>query len=324
LDDRSLSGTGYDLRGMKRHIIELDGPLHYADFGGAGRTAVLVHGLGGNMLNWAALGPLLAERMRVVAPDLAGFGRTPPAGRSSSIAANRALLDRFLEAISGEPVILFGNSMGGLIAILEASAHPEKVAALVLVDPALPRANGARPDPLVVASFASYAVPGIGERFVAARARALGAEGLVRETLRMCNTDPTRVPPEIVDAHIELARERLETMPWANKAFLEAARSLLGILARKRIFRETANRITSPTLIIHGSRDRLVPVAAARQAVAERPDWTLEVLEGIGHTPQLEAPEAVHERASRWLDDLGLLAEESPATAPRRDRASSP
>src|SRR5206468_6204072 len=115
------------------------------------------------------------------------------------------------------------------------------------------------------------------------------------ETLRLCNVDPTRIAPEIVEAHVEVARERLDRMPWANKAFLEAARSLMSILARKRAFQEMARHTTVPTLVIHGSRDRLVPVAAAREAVAVRPDWTLEVLEGAGHTPQLKAPAKVFE-----------------------------
>lgn len=300
---------------MKHATIELDGPLSFADFGGGGRTIVLVHGLGGSMLNWAALGPRLAQRARVVAPDLAGFGRTPLAGRSSSVAANRALLDRFVDHIAPDPVVLCGNSMGGLLSIMQAAAHPEKVAALVLIDPALPRANGARPDPLVIASFASYAIPGFGERFVAARARALGPEGLVRETMRLCNADPARIAPEIVQAHVELARERLESMPWANKAFLEAARSLLSVLARKRAFRSLMATITPPALIIHGDRDRLVPVAAAREAAEACPHWSLEILEGVGHTPQLEVPGMVSEIVTGWLDDLGLLGEPDAAHA---------
>ncbi|MCA1831423.1 MAG: alpha/beta fold hydrolase [Actinomycetota bacterium] len=292
---------------MENKVIDLDGPLTYADFGGEGRTIVLVHGLGGSSVNWMSLAPLLARRAHVIAPDMAGFGRTPPEGRPSTIVANRALLDRFIDTVSDEPVVLFGNSMGGLLSIMEASAHSEKVAGLVLIDPALPRSSGARPDPLVVAAFASYAIPGVGERFVRARQRRFGPEGMVRETLQLCNYDPSVIPQEIVDAHVKLARERVEEMPWSNKAFLEAARSLLSILARKRAFIEMTRRITSPVLIIHGDKDRLVPVAAAREAVEACPHWVLEVLPNIGHTPQLEAPERVADIATRWLDELGLL-----------------
>ncbi len=298
---------------MKSHVIDLDGPLHYADYGGEGQPLVLVHGLGGHHLNWLGVAPRLAERARVVAPDLAGFGRTPPSGRSSSIRANRVLLDRFIDELFDEPVILVGNSMGGLISLMQTALRPDKVAGLVLVDPALPRTKGARPDALVIAAFASYGVPGIGERFVRERARRLGPEGLVRETLRICTVDPSRVPQHVYEAHVELSRERLTTMDWAHERYLEAARSLLGVLARKSTYHAMVRQVRAPTLMIHGARDRLVPLAAAYETHAVRPDWVLEVFDDIGHTPQLEAPERFVETVSRWLDDMDLLTETSTA-----------
>ena len=125
----------------------------------------------------------------MLAPDLAGFGRTPLAGRSSGVGANRALLDRFLGASCAEPAVLVGNSMGGLIALMEASLRPDKVAALVLVGPAQPRPLLAAVDWMVVATFAAYAMPLVGESFVRWRARLLGPEGVVRQTLALCCVD---------------------------------------------------------------------------------------------------------------------------------------
>ena len=52
--------------------------------------------------------------------------------------ANQQLLHRFLTEVTGVPVVLVGNSMGGLITVLQAAEHPEKVAGAALVDPALP------------------------------------------------------------------------------------------------------------------------------------------------------------------------------------------
>lgn len=291
---------------MISRTIDLDGPLHYADFEGEGQTIVCVHGLGGSHLNWAAVAPGLAQNARVVAPDLAGFGRSPLAGRSAAIRANRALLDRFIDTVSTDPVVLIGNSMGGMLSMMQAALRPEKISALILVDPALPRASGVRPDPLVAATFAAYAVPGVGEQFLRRRAKVLGPEGLVRETMRMCCVDPSRVPRDVFEAHVELARERMETMPWASKAFLEAARSLLGILARRRTYQEMMREVRAPTLIVQGARDRLVPLSAAKEALALRPDWSLAVFDDVGHTPQLEAPGRFIQTVSGWLADLGL------------------
>jgi pimeloyl-ACP methyl ester carboxylesterase len=287
--------------------IDLDGPLHYADFGGEGPAIVLVHGLGGSHSNWLAVAPQLAERARVLAPDLAGFGLTAPAGRSASVTANRALLDRFIAEVIGGPAILVGNSMGGLISIMQAAQRPDATAGLVLVDPALPRASGGFPDAEIVAAFAAYALPGLGERFVARRARTLGPEGVVRDTMRRCTVDPSRVPPDVVDAMIEVARKRME-FDWAVPAFLEAARSLLRVLALRARFDAMIQAITAPTLIVHGASDRLVPLVSARRIATMRPDWTFEVFEDIGHVPQLEAPDRFVEVVSTWLDGAGRAA----------------
>src|ERR1043166_8098091 len=119
---------------------DLDGPVHYLGFGGPsdGPVVVCVHGLGGSAVNWSALAPLLTNRFRVLAPDLAGHGLTESAGRGTSVAANRELLHRFIGQLAPGPVILMGNSMGGMIALLEAGAAPDAVAGLILLDPALP------------------------------------------------------------------------------------------------------------------------------------------------------------------------------------------
>ncbi|MGH2650982.1 MAG: alpha/beta fold hydrolase, partial [Actinomycetota bacterium] len=166
---------------MESRTVDLGGPVHYIDFGGDGPALVLVHGLGGSHPNWLAVGPRLAERCRVFAPDLVGFGRTPPAGRPMNLQGHRDLIERFLDEVVGGPAILVGNSTGGVLSIIEAVAAPEKVAGLVLLDPALPRGPGARPDGVVVGAFAAYAVPGVGERFVRLRRKQLGPEGIFRE-----------------------------------------------------------------------------------------------------------------------------------------------
>ena len=295
---------------MRSRTVDLGGPVHFADFGGSGPTMVLVHGLGGSHLNWLAVGPALAARARVLAPDLAGFGRTPLAGRSAHVRANAQLLDRFIDAVAEGPATLIGNSMGGLLAMMEAERQPEKVTRLVLVGAAQPRPPGTRFDPVVALTFAAYAVPGLGERFMRWRAARRGPEGLVRDTLQLVCADPGRVPAEVVAAHVALARDRMDRMPWGNQAFLEAARSIVFTLARRREVHAMIGRIAAPALLVQGTRDRLVSLAASRATAALRPDWTLAVLEGIGHVPQLEAPERFVATVTGWLDgNVGRAAD---------------
>jgi pimeloyl-ACP methyl ester carboxylesterase len=303
--------------------IELDGPVHYVEWEGPtdGPTFVCVHGLGGSHVNWLSVGPGLAKRGRVLALDLAGFGRTPPEGRRSTIGANRRLLHRFIEATGSSPAILIGNSMGGAISAIEAADEPEAVAGLVLVDAAIPRALNSATDPVVAAVFATYLVPGVGERFMKTRQKNLGPERLVEETMKLCCVDPSRIDPAVIAAHVAVGRERLE-MPWANKAFLEAARSLLRRLARRERFLATLHQISCPTLMLQGEKDRLVPVAAARAIAQMRPDWTLQVFDDIGHVPQLEDPGLWLAAVEVWLEGAGRAAVAISALDNARDAAT--
>lgn len=287
---------------MQPRTVDLDGPVHYVDFGGSGPTVVLVHGLGGAHLNWMRVGAALARHARVLALDLVGFGRTPLAGRSARVKDNQALLDRFIQAVSSEPVILVGNSMGGAISLLQAARHPERVAGLVLVDPASPRARDAKMDPTVVKVFSLYALPLVGELFVRSRAARIGPEGMVRMMMALCSKDVARIPEDSIQAHVALTREQYADMPWTHGAFLQAARSLLRLLADKRGYHARARSVTAPTLLLHGAEDRLVPVANARELAALRPDWTYVEMANIGHVPMLEAPEAFTEAVLRWWE----------------------
>jgi glycerol-3-phosphate dehydrogenase len=294
---------------MKTLHLDLNGPVHAIDFGGSGPTLVLVHGLGGSHLNWMRVAQPLTQHARVMALDLAGFGRTPLAGRSASVEANQELLHRFLQAVSpNEPALLMGNSMGGLISLRQAALHPQSVSGLVLVNPAQPLASGARVDPVVARLFALYAIPFLGEFVVKRRAAQVGPERLTRDQLKLCSADFASMPEELVQQHVALTRERHEQMPWSYDAFLEAARSLLKILRAKPAYRDMARRVTAPTLLVQGTEDRLVPVANSRELAALRPDWTYVEYSNIGHVPMMECPDAFLSSMARWLEGPGRSA----------------
>lgn len=286
---------------MELKVADAGGPLHYADFGGAGTPMVLVHGLGGMHLNWLAVGPALARRYRVVAPDLVGFGTTPPAGRRSTIPGNLVALRRFVEHLDG-PAILVGNSMGGLLSGFLAAERPDLVERLVLVDPACPNPRYIGVSAIVVAFFAAALAPGASAHYVKRRAERLGAEGLVKTTLDLVCADRGRLTPEIVDAHIELTRRRMAAMPWSEHALVEAARSLVRVLVRRKRYYEVMAHVKAPTLLIQGSEDRLVPVGAVENLLRTRPDWDYHLMRGVGHVPMMETPDRFLDALLGWLD----------------------
>lgn len=298
---------------------DLGVPVHYVDYGGPadGPLLVMVHGLGGSLVNWAALAPLLTDTCRVLALDLIGFGHTKAGTHPTSVAANQQMLQRFLVDVAGTPAILVGNSMGGMIAILQAARHPETVAALVLVDPPLPGRRGSHRDPLVAAGFGLYAVPPLGRALLRARRRVRSPEQLAMDVLRLCCVDPTRVPADVLEQHLRLARVR-RGYPGTDEQFLGAARSLMGVLARRSSYRAAMSSIRAPVLLLHGEKDRLVPIAASRAAAAANPSWRFEVAPDVGHVPQLEVPEWT---AGHILDWLATDASEAAAATRAADVA---
>ncbi|MDP9117807.1 MAG: alpha/beta fold hydrolase [Actinomycetota bacterium] len=294
------------------HLADIDGPVHWVRFDapsapGDGELAtrlpvVLVHGLGGSHLNWVRIAPRLAADRRVYALDLAGFGLTTAGHRSTSVHANAELVDRFIRTVVGGPAILIGNSMGGMISLLVADSHPESVAGLVLIDPSVPVPRQL-PDLQVASQFFLYAVPFFGERYLAASRNKMSDRQLVQRVINLCFADPSRASQELLAASTALVAQR-RAMPAQDAAFLQAARSLMRVIARPKQFTALMRRVGSPVLFIHGDRDRLVPVAAAQLALADNPGWQGVVLPGVGHTPQLESPELVLKHLEPWLATL--------------------
>ncbi|TME95704.1 MAG: alpha/beta hydrolase [Chloroflexi bacterium] len=285
---------------MRHKVVDLDGPVHFLDFGGEGNPLLMVHGLGGNALNWMAVGPALSERHHTLAIDLAGFGQTPLFHRSAAVGANAELVTAFIEQVFDEPVTLMGNSMGGHISILVAADHPGWIEKLVLVDPAVPGVHVRRPEPAMLGVMAALSVPGLAETLLDRRVRLLGPERLVMETLELVCADPSRVSGEIISAHVRLTAERASLGSQNSRAFLQASRSI-GLRMADPRFWAHARRVKAPTLVIHGDKDRLIPIASARDLVRRLPEWQLDVLEGVGHVPMMETPEQFLRALNPWL-----------------------
>lgn len=288
--------------GGTSHYADLDGPVHWVDFGGPddGPRIVLVHGLGGSHLNWALLAPLLAKKARVAAIDLAGHGLTHPEGRETTVQANSRLLGRFITDVVGEPVILVGNSMGGMISLFHTAYNPDLVRGLVLVDPALPMVFGTRPDPAMLGTFFMYSVPGLGERFLA-RAKTAPPRAQVDRLLEMVCVDPSGIPEELKQASEHLIGERAKVR-GLDTAFLAAARSTVFTTSKRGAYYAAMSKVRVPVFLMSGDRDRLVNVAAARYAARRHPHWRYDEYAGIGHVPQMEIPGVVSERVLDWMD----------------------
>jgi pimeloyl-ACP methyl ester carboxylesterase len=213
--------------------------------------------------------------------------------------------------------VLVGNSMGGLISLMQAAEAPETVAALVLVDPAAPHPRRAPVEARVWGLFAGLLLPGLSEALVRASLRRSDPARVVAQVLALTCADPSRVDPEITAAHVRLAQDGL-ARPQTERALAMAARSLVAVLSRRRAFRQMVDRVTAPTLVVHGAKDRVVPLGASQLLVRQRPDWELAVLPDLGHVPMLEDP------PSFLATELGHRSQNAPQTSRKPADHGSP
>ncbi|MCJ7780922.1 MAG: alpha/beta hydrolase, partial [Acidimicrobiia bacterium] len=147
---------------MNDTLLDIGGPVRITDYGGAGSLLLLVHGLGGSTENWDAVGPDLSNSGHAVAIDLVGFGDSEPGDRRPSVEDNAELVAEVVPLLGYENATLIGNSMGGLISLIAAAEHADRVERIVLVNPALPVSRRHPPDVEVLTKLLGPLIPGIG------------------------------------------------------------------------------------------------------------------------------------------------------------------
>ncbi len=275
----------------------------------AGEPAVLVHGLGGASTNWTDLMALLQPRLSLRAPDLPGFGHSPPPDSGDyRIGALARAVARLIEHDGCGPVHLFGNSLGGAVSVRLAAQRPDLVRSLVLVSPALP---DLRPRTGTI-GVPLMAFPGLGEQ-VWRRVSAMPPERQVQAMLELNFADPSRVPPQRREEAVAEYRRRF-ALPYSGDALARASRGLMSAFLEpgpEGLWRQ-ARRIHVPTLLIYGARDRLVDPRRARRAARTFRRSRLVLLPGVGHVAQMEVPELVARFVGHFLDDVAARAFDEP------------
>jgi pimeloyl-ACP methyl ester carboxylesterase len=244
---------------------------------GDGPPLLLIHGLGSSAIaEWGRLMRPLARGYRVYALDLPGFGRSErPPDASYSIPMQVDTVRRFMDAVGARRARLVGVSMGGWIAARLAGESPERVERLVLV-----AAAGMRPDE-------SARIP--------AEVLLPHDEAGMRRLIAAVRHNPPPVPSFV--ARDLLARKQQDE--WIVRRALESMRPgrdwLNGTLARARM----------PVLVLWGREDVLIPVAYARPLQAEFEGAALKVLDGCGHLPMADCPEAFDRELFAFLSGSG-------------------
>lgn len=251
---------------------------------GRGVPVLLLHGFPLDHRMWRRQAPL-AERLRLVVPDQRGFGGSTGAGPTSiaELADDAAAV---VEAVGGsQPAVICGLSMGGYVAQHVAARHPERVAALILVDTRLeadtPEARAARDD------LASR-VGRVGQRIV--------ADAMVPRLLAASTAaDPGRV---------EIERELRAMIHDQPIATIQAALAALG---GRPDMTEAMRHVAVPTLLVVGAEDAITPPACLEAAERIMPQARLLVVPRAGHMVPLEAAGVFNPAVEAFLGGLGLV-----------------
>lgn len=238
-----------DWRRHRRAVTVAERRVNLVDVG-SGPPVLLLHGLGGNWQSWLCNIPALARDLRVIAPDLPGFGDSERPAAAIGIGAYADWAAELLDELDVPRACVVGNSMGGQIAAELAIRHGDRVARLVLVDAAGISSEALRNQrATMLLQRADRLLAFWSERVVGAGSRLTMRRRARRALLRLWFADPRDVPTALV---IELAKGS------GRAAFREA---LAGVTSH--VMRERLHLISAPTLILWGAGDRITPARDA-------------------------------------------------------------
>jgi pimeloyl-ACP methyl ester carboxylesterase len=255
-------------------FVRVGGQLVHVEQAGAGEPVVLLHGFGASAYSWRKVMPALAEGHRVVAIDLNGFGYTQrPRSRESYTREGQAkLVLETMDALGIARAHIVGHSYGGGITLYLASRHPERFRSMVLVDSSAPTyANDRRSRAAALRPLDALFV-----RTLALR------PGAVRKALLRSFWDDSKVTPELVRAYSD--RVAVEGVGYAFYGLTAP------VPPGAPVELET---IEIPTLVVWGAHDELISPESGRRAAARLPHSEFVLLDGSGHLPMEEQPEAL-------------------------------
>jgi pimeloyl-ACP methyl ester carboxylesterase len=248
-------------------------------------TIVFIHGLGGSQSTWASVLGDFAETHRIVAIDLPGHGgsdKPAPDAADYTIAGLAAAIGELIEKRDLAPAILVGHSLGGAAALQLALDRPKLVRALALVNSA-----------------------GLGSEISGELLDRIEAEPSREEARRLL---------ELFFANKRFILDRgvddmyaSRSAPGADQAIKAIAAAAFEQTGQKFVFVERLGEIEAPMLVIWGELDRVVPARHAVAAMEAHPSAWLEVFEGVGHVPQVEAAPAFAAVVNRWIGTLPRL-----------------
>ncbi len=248
---------------------------------GSGLPILFIHGHPFNQSMWDPQVAALSAKYRVITYDIRGYGASEvPAVDATSLETMAADIDALLDHLAIDKAVIAGLSMGGQIAMAFAEQYPQRLAGLVLAA-TFPQAD----TPEAAATRRATA-----DRFVNEGSALPGCEMLPR---LLAHASIRRDPALAVAVYTMIAH----TPPAGAAAALRGR-------ARRKDYTPTLQHIAIPAIVFVGTEDAYTNVETATAMQQAIPNACLEVFEGIGHMPNLEAPDRFNAALEKFLAGL--------------------
>ena len=263
--------------------------LHYSDEGNRldSTPLLLIHGTSSSLRTWDGVTAQLKNQYRIIRFDLPGFGLTGPnPNHDYSTRYYNEVIDSLLRALQISRVIIVGNSLGGAIATQYAIYQPGKVRGLVLVDaaglPPAKKTTGA-------IGFKLAQMPVINQLLTKITPRVL-----VKKSLEDAYGDIGKVTDSLTAQYFDML-----TREGNRKALVDRMRQGWQVTDGNFL-----TKVEAPTLIVWGSKDRLIPVENAALFQQKIKNSQVHIWDNLGHVPMEEDPVAFSDIVLKWRKDL--------------------
>jgi pimeloyl-ACP methyl ester carboxylesterase len=258
---------------------------------------ILLHGFGTSIGHWRQNLAVLGEHHTVYALDMLGFGASEKAPVSYKVDLWVEQVYDFWRTFIRQPVVLIGNSIGSLIAVATAAAHPDMVQGIVMIslpDPSLEEeAIPAFLRPVVAAIKSLIASPPVLKTLF----RVVRRPSMARRWASLAYANPDAVTDELVDILVGPAQDR-----GSASAFCAILKAMTSAQFSPNV-KAVLPTLKIPMLLMWGQQDRMVPPSAfARQFAEYNPNLQLLKLDNAGHCPHDECPEQVNQAILDWID----------------------
>lgn len=255
---------------------------------------LLLHGFGASIGHWRHNLEVLGQRHTVYALDMLGFGASEKAIANYNISLWVEQVYDFWKTFVGVPIVLIGNSIGSLVCVAAAAAHPDMVrgiALLSLPDPSIEQEMIPEPLRPVVNTIKSWVASPLLLNVLFRFARKPAG---TRRWAAIAYANRDAVTDELVEILIDAAHDR-----GSARAFCAILRAIISPEFGPSV-KKILPQLQIPMLLIWGKRDRMIPASLAAQFASYNPKLKLVELDA-GHCLHDEAPEAVNPEILNWI-----------------------